>query len=32
MKKIVLVLSLGLFLTGCEKAPSKIKDETKESS
>ncbi len=32
MKKIVLVLSLGLFLTGCEKSPSKIKDETKESS
>lgn len=32
MKKIVLVLSLGLFLTGCEKAPSKVKDETKESS
>lgn len=32
MKKIVLVLSLGLFLTGCGKAPSKVKDETKESS
>lgn len=32
MKKIVLVLSLGLFLTGCEKAPSQVKDETKASS
>ncbi|MGF2143572.1 ankyrin repeat domain-containing protein, partial [Vagococcus fluvialis] len=32
MKKIVLVLSLGLFLTGCGKAPSKVKDETKASS
>ena len=32
MKKIVLVLSFGLFLTGCGKAPSKAKDETKASS
>ena len=32
MKKIVLVLSLGLFLTGCGKAPSKAKDETKDFS
>lgn len=32
MKKIVLVLSLGLFLTGCGKAPSKPKEETKASS